>query len=118
MSSKLVYVKGDIFMSPAEVIVNPVNTVGIMGKRLALAFKQKYPKMFEKYQSCCDDGTFSVGKLLLIEEDDYRILLFPTKKHWRGTSKIEYINFGLQKFIDTYKKKIYIPLLSLALDAG
>ena len=111
----ITYLKGNIFFSPAEVLVNPVNTVGVMGKGLAADFKKKYPDMFKKYKNFCDKQKFSVGELLLLPESDYRILLFPTKKHWKGSSKIEYIESGLQKFVDTYKEKkinsIAFPLL-------
>ena len=48
------YIEGDIFESPAQVIVNTVNTVGVMGKGLALSFKQRYPQMFEKYKMACE----------------------------------------------------------------
>lgn len=59
------YIEGDIFNSPAQVIVNPVNTVGVMGKGLALAFKQKYPKMFISYINACEKKQLTVGKLML-----------------------------------------------------
>ena len=111
----ITYLKGNIFFSPADVLVNPVNTVGVMGKGIAADFKKKYPDMFKKYKNFCDKKQFSVGELLLLPESDYKILLFPTKKHWRGSSKIEYIELGLQKFVDTYEKKkinsIAFPLL-------
>ncbi len=48
------YIKGDIFESPAQVIVNTVNTVGVMGKGLALSFKKRYPKMFDRYKIACE----------------------------------------------------------------
>lgn len=105
MKNSLIYLKGDIFSSPAEVLVNPVNVFGVMGKGLAAEFKRKYPNMFKRYKQFCDDKKFSVGQLWLAHEDDYDILLFPTKKHWRGFSKIEYIRAGLEKFVKTYAQK-------------
>ena len=112
----LIYLKGDIFSSPAQVITNPVNTVGIMGKGLAADFKKKYPAMFRKYKDLCTNKKFSVGQLWIFEDaPDYRILLFPTKQHWKGKSKVEYIDAGLKKFADTYEQKkitsIAFPML-------
>lgn len=106
MENSIVYLKGDIFSSPAEVIVNTVNTVGVMGKGLAAEFKKRYPLMFKYYKNFCDNKQFSVGQLWIFDKaEDYRILLFPTKKHWRGKSKIEYIDAGLKKFVDIYEQK-------------
>lgn len=109
------YVAGDIFDSCAEVIVNPVNTVGIMGKGLALSFKQKYPNMYKTYKEACDNKSFYIGKLMLVSENKRRILLFPTKKHWINPSKLEYIETGLKTFIDCYEyhniKSIAFPIL-------
>ena len=105
MANSLIYLNGDIFSSPAEVIVNPVNTAGVMGKGLAADFKKKYPNMFAIYKKNCEDKLFDVGKLMLTSEIDYRVLLFPTKKHWKSPSKVDYIEAGLKKFVDTYDEK-------------
>lgn len=99
------YIEGDIFDSPAQVIVNTVNTVGVMGKGLALSFKQRYPEMFNRYKSACEKHLLTVGKLMLFYEIDHWILLFPTKENWRNPSKIEYIESGLMKFVSTYADK-------------
>ncbi len=99
------YVKGNIFDSPAQVIVNPVNTVGVMGKGLALEFKKKYPEMFSAYKKMCENKALTTGKLMLHFSPDHWILLFPTKEHWRNPSKIEYIENGLKKFVNTYAEK-------------
>ena len=99
------YIEGNIFDTPAQVIVNPVNTVGVMGKGLALAFRKRYPKMFDAYRSTCERRQLSTGKLMLYREPDHWILLFPTKEHWRNPSRIEYIQAGLEKFVDTYAAK-------------
>lgn len=109
------YVVGDLFSSPAQVLVNTVNTVGVMGKGLAYTFKRVYPEMFEEYKRHCDNESLTVGKLHLYKSPQKWILNFPTKKHWRAKSKIEYIEAGLKKFRDTYKKKeirsISFPML-------
>ena len=99
------YIEGDIFESPAQVIVNTVNTVGVMGKGIALSFKKRYPAMFERYKTVCEKGLLKTGKLMLFYEADYWVLLFPTKEHWRNPSKLEYIEAGLQKFVQTYAEK-------------
>ena len=96
------YIEGNIFNSPAQVIVNTVNTVGVMGKGLALAFKNKYPEMFEVYKKACEKKTLTIGKLMYYRASDYGLLLFPTKENWRYPSKIDYIKKGLQKFVDKY----------------
>ncbi|WP_262428987.1 macro domain-containing protein [Paratissierella segnis] len=97
------YIKGDIFNSPAQVLVNTVNTVGVMGKGIALEFKNRYPEMFKVYQKECDENNFDIGNLLLWKKEDKWVLLFPTKKHWRSKSEIYYIEKGLDKFVQTYE---------------
>lgn len=99
------YIEGNIFESPAQVIVNTVNTMGVMGKGLALSFKQRYPEMFEKYKVACEKHLLSIGKLMLFYEPDHWLLLFPTKENWRNPSKLEYIEKGLMKFVQTYAEK-------------
>lgn len=98
------YIKGDIFQSPAQVLVNTVNTVGVMGKGLALEFKKRYPKMFEEYRNACEHKKLSVGKLMLWYGQDHWVLLFPTKQHWRYPSELSYIENGLIRFVETYAK--------------
>ena len=98
------YLEGDIFTSPAQVIVNTVNTVGVMGKGIALSFKQAYPEMFQAYKKACENKTFQMGNLMLWREIDHWVLLFPTKENWRNPSKLEYIEQGLKKFAENYMK--------------
>ncbi len=111
----ITYVVGDLFTSPAKVLVNTVNTVGVMGKGIAREFKRIYPEMFEEYQYYCEHGMLDIGKLWLYKSPHKWILNFPTKKHWRNKSKIEYIEAGLAKFADTYDAKgltsISFPML-------
>lgn len=111
----LTYVKSNLFESPAQVIVNTVNTVGVMGKGLAKAFKDIYPEMFTQYQVLCEGNHLSVGKLWIYKTSNKWVLNFPTKQHWRSPSKIEYIEAGLKKFVETYSEKgitsISFPLL-------
>lgn len=100
----LSYLKGDLLSSPAQVLVNTVNTVGVMGKGIALQFKNKYPSMFKSYQNICEKHRLDVGKLYLWKSPEKWILLFPTKKHWKNPSKIEYIESGLKKFVENYER--------------
>lgn len=101
----LMYVQQDIFKSPAQVIVNTVNTVGVMGKGIAKRYKEIYPDMYKQYQKFCEQHLLEVGKLWIYKSDTKWILNFPTKKHWRNPSKIEYIEEGLKKFVETYEEK-------------
>ena len=94
-----------IFDSPAQTIVNTVNCVGVMGKGLALAVKRRYPEVFDRYVAACDSGKMRIGQLQLIKTKTRWILNFPTKKHWRGTSKLEFIEAGLKKFVKTYHRR-------------
>lgn len=99
------YIKGDIFSSPAQVLVNTVNLDGVMGKGIAFQFKKLYPDMFKKYQMFCEKNMLDIGKLWLYKSEEKWILNFPTKRHWRNSSKLEYIEEGLKKFVATYKEK-------------
>lgn len=101
----LMYVQQDIFKSPAQVIVNTVNTVGVMGKGIAKRYKEVYPDMYKQYQKFCEQHLLDIGKLWIYKSDTKWILNFPTKKHWRNPSKIEYIEQGLKKFVETYEEK-------------
>lgn len=99
------YIEGNILKSPAQVLVNTVNTVGVMGKGIALEFKKCYPDMFQAYRDICDKRKLKIGSLMLCYEPDHWILLFPTKEHWRNPSRLEYIEAGLAKFCRTYAEK-------------
>lgn len=88
---------GNIFNSTCEFIINPVNCVGVMGKGLALQFKNLFPNNFSKYRQHCLEGNLSIGKLLITTENNRKIINFPTKEHWKNPSKLEYIILGLEK---------------------
>ncbi|WP_198334693.1 macro domain-containing protein [Psychrobacter namhaensis] len=107
--------KGSIFTSEAQVIVNTINCEGVMGAGLALECRLRYPDMFDRYVKICQKGLLEPGKLWLYKDNNPWILNFPTKKHWRYPSKESYLRDGLQKFCDTYKSKeimsIAFPLL-------
>lgn len=98
----ITYVIGDLFQSPARVLVNTVNTVGVMGKGIAKDFKTIYPEMFTQYQELCEKNLFNIGQLWLYKTPHKWVLNFPTKKHWRQPSRLEYIEAGLKKFVESY----------------
>lgn len=99
----LSYVSGNLFESPAQTLVNTVNTVGVMGKGIALAFKKLFPDMFREYQRLCELGEIRIGSLHLYPTDTKIVLNFPTKIDWRNPSKLEYIEAGLRTFVATYE---------------
>lgn len=96
------YVEGNIFDSPAQVITNTVNCVGVMGKGLALQFKNKFPMMFEDYQKRCQSSQVELGKPYLWEDDRSQVLNFPTKGKWQEKSKLSDIEDGLKYLADNY----------------
>lgn len=98
----ITYVKGNLFQSPAQVLVNTVNTVGVMGKGIALDFKQLFPAMYRQYRDLCESGQLTIGKLWLYKSPNKWVLNFPTKKHWRSPSRVEYVDAGLKKFVQRY----------------
>jgi len=98
----ILYVKGNLLQSPAQVLVNTVNTFGAMGKGIALEFKRLYPEMYKEYRRLCEQGQFEIGNLWLYKSPNKWVLNFPTKKHWRYPSKLSYIEAGLEKFIESY----------------
>lgn len=104
--NNITIVRGNIFNTKAQTVVNTVNCVGVMGKGIALVYKLRYPQMFDIYQDYCKRHLISIGKLWLYKGDgtDPWVLNFPTKFHWKYPSKIEYIEQGLKKFVDTYDK--------------
>jgi O-acetyl-ADP-ribose deacetylase (regulator of RNase III) len=87
-----------MFASKAEALVNPVNTVGVMGKGLALAFKKKFPDNFAAYR----DAALAPGTMFVFDRSPRTprwIINFPTKRHWRDPSRIEDIRSGLVDFV-------------------
>ncbi len=92
----ITYKTGNLLDDDAEAIVNTVNTVGVMGKGLALQFKNRYPKMAEEYALRCRLGMVEVGFMDVHRlPDGGYIINFPTKEHWRDSSDIEWIIAGL-----------------------
>lgn len=108
-------IKGNIFTTNCQTIVNAVNCIGVMGAGIALEFKLRYPEMFERYVNLCETKQLDIGRLWIYKSPERWVLNFPTKKHWKYPSKIEFLDAGLKKFADTYKARgitsIAFPLL-------
>jgi O-acetyl-ADP-ribose deacetylase (regulator of RNase III) len=98
---------GDLLKTPAEALVNTVNTVGIMGKGIALQFKLAYPDNYAAYEAACKREEVQIGKMFVFrrENNPRFIINFPTKRHWKGKSKIEDIKSGLAALIEVVKKE-------------
>ncbi len=94
------YTKGNLLEAPAQALVNTVNTVGVMGKGIALQFKETFPYNFIQYAEACKTKWLQPGRLLIVTErplaDEKIIVNFPTKTEWIQKSKYEYIESGLQ----------------------
>ncbi len=101
----ITYVVGDLFYSPARALVNPVNTVGVMGQGVAYDFKRFYPEMFAQYRALCQEDALDVGRLMLYRTAHKWVLNFPTKRHFRAKSRPKHIEAGLKKFVETYAEK-------------
>jgi len=96
---------GDILKSKAQTLVNTVNCVGIMGKGIALKFKEQFPDMFNDYVARCNRNEVRLGKPYLYKRlTPPWILNFPTKGHWRSVSRIEDIVKGLKYLLQHYKE--------------
>ena len=114
------YKTGNLLDSKAQALVNTVNTVGVMGKGIALQFKNMFPNNFKLYSIACKNKELKVGQLLVTEEDSLLggkqiIINFPTKNNWRLPSEYEYIETGLIELAKLIKaeniKSIAIPPL-------
>lgn len=114
---------GDILKAEAEAVVNTVNCVGVMGRGIALQFKKAYPENFKVYAAACERGEVQPGRMFLFETGQLTapryIVNFPTKRHWRGKSRIEDIDAGLVALAALIREKrirsIAIPPLGSGL---
>lgn len=115
--------RGDILRADAEAVVNTVNCVGVMGRGIALQFKKAWPENFKAYAIACKKNEMHPGKMFIFETGQLTnprfIINFPTKRHWKGASKIEDIESGLASLVEDIKKigikSIAIPPLGAGL---
>lgn len=111
---------GNLLDADTEALVNTVNTVGVMGKGIALQFKNMFPNNFKIYAKACSNNEVKTGKMLVVEEQSLLrgnkiIINFPTKTDWRKPSEYSYIEQGLKDLVQVIKtrniKSIAIPPL-------
>jgi len=117
------YIKGNLLESKAQALVNTVNTVGIMGKGIALQLKNQFPNNFKIYAKACKEKTFDIGQLLITEDTSLLygnkiIINFPTKTDWRKPSEYEYIERGLQELVKIIREKEIRSIAIPPLGAG
>lgn len=102
------YTKGDILEADAEALVNTVNCVGVMGRGIALHFKHAYPANFKEYAAACKRGDVMPGRMLVHDTGQLRprwIVNFPTKRHWRGRSRLEDIRSGMAALVNEIRAR-------------
>jgi O-acetyl-ADP-ribose deacetylase (regulator of RNase III) len=91
--------QGNLLEEKTEALVNTVNCVGVMGKGIALQFKQAFPGVFKQYKKACDAGVVQLGQMFTVHTgallNPRYIINFPTKRHWKGGSRLEDIQSGL-----------------------
>lgn len=94
------YTQGNLLDAEVEAVVNTVNTVGVMGKGIALMFKDAFPDNFQRYEAACKAKEVRVGHMFVTERRELMgpkwIVNFPTKQHWRQPSKLEWVVDGLK----------------------
>jgi O-acetyl-ADP-ribose deacetylase (regulator of RNase III) len=99
---------GDLLEQKVDAIINTVNTVGVMGKGVALQFKRRWPENFRAYESACKSNSVKVGEMFIF--DNGALLLpkyivnFPTKQHWRSDSRLEFIEAGLKDLVQQIRR--------------
>lgn len=103
------YATGNLLLADVEALVNTVNTVGVMGKGIALQFKQAFPANFHAYEEACKRGEVQIGRMFVTETgrlDGPRwIVNFPTKKDWRHPSRLEYVRAGLSDLVNLIRER-------------
>ena len=93
--------RGSLFEAPVACIVNPVNCQGVMGKGLALEFKQRFPDVFRDYERMCQRNELKPGVLHTYQLSDGKwVVNFPTKTFWRQPSKLQYVQAGLPALVE------------------
>lgn len=115
----ITYTTGNLLEAHVEALVNTVNTVGVMGKGIALMFKERFPANMAAYATACKAGEVETGKMFVTETGELMgprwIINFPTKQHWRTKSRLSWIIDGLadlRRFIEAHGvRSIAIPPL-------
>lgn len=117
----ITYKQGNLFDFKMQTLVITVNTVGVMGKGIALECKTRFPEIFNEYKELCERKEIVVGQawsLWNVDDSGYGFLLFPTKKHWRNPSKLIWIEEGLNDFVYKYSSWAIESIAFPALGCG
>lgn len=117
------YVQGDVLKAETDALVNTVNCVGVMGRGIALQFKKAFPDNFKAYAAACKRKEVRPGRMFVYETGQLAgpryIINFPTKVHWRGKSRLDYIESGLEALVAEISRRgirsIAIPPLGSGL---
>ena len=118
---RIIYTEGSIFDLDAEAIVNPVNCVGVSGAGLALQFRLRYPENDSVYRQNCRLGRLQPGRVLITEtglDSPKRIVNFPTKRHWRDSSRLDDVKLGLRRLHEELRRREIRSVALPALGAG
>jgi O-acetyl-ADP-ribose deacetylase (regulator of RNase III) len=115
--------RGDILQAEVEALVNTVNCVGIMGRGIALQFRKEFPENYKAYKKVCDQGELRPGKMFIFRLNQLQnpryVINFPTKRHWKGKSRIEDIRAGLAALAEEVRgrgiKSVAVPPLGCGL---
>ncbi|WP_394771898.1 macro domain-containing protein [Mucilaginibacter sp.] len=113
------FTTGNILDSSAEALVNTVNTVGVMGKGIALQFKQAFPYNYNIYRQTCLHGQSKTGQVLAVKDSELLfgerlIINFPTKQHWKLPSQYDFVESGLIALVSYLRHN---PVKSIAMPA-
>ena len=105
--------QGNLLAAEVDALVNAVNTEGVMGKGIALQFKKAFPESFQSYAHASKDGEIAIGRMHVVKRltSPRFIINFPTKKHWRNPSRLEYVEEGL---VDLVAKVRELGITSIA----
>ncbi len=116
------YTHGNLLEAPTEALVNTVNEVGVMGKGIALMFREAFPEASRQYEQAAKAGKVHVGSMLVIQNQALMgprwIINFPTKKHWRHPSKLEWIRKGLKDLVRVVRDNHIISIAVPPLGCG
>lgn len=103
------YTQGNLLEAPVEALINTVNEVGVMGKGIALMFREAFPENSRAYEEACRNGEVHVGRMFVTRTEELIgprwIINFPTKKHWRHPSKMEWVRSGLKDLVRVIRKE-------------
>ena len=103
------FTSGNLLEANVDAVVNTVNTVGVMGKGIALMFKERFPENFREYAAACKNGTVRVGEMFVTANNEFEgprwIINFPTKEQWFRPTKLEWVQTGLVSLKEVIREK-------------